>query len=274
MPSPSRSASLIMSSTSSSLSFSPRNSLNSMVPLPSWSTSFTMSLSSVSAHKTFHSPVKKFYVQHKELKWLFAELEMRQNPDSNHSCIVNSPDGRCPRERMTTPSSAMVMVPSSSLSNSMKASLNSAKIFDSRLTVSSELTGAKTTPWKSLCTQMLKVLHRGGVQVTTSKFTLSHRPDGHMRHETDGDLQNKATMRDKKLTSYLILGESVLGLKSNQQSGGGTCLIADTKIVVPLVPGKRVLDHVFRDTLVISDVLRTVAQKEANPQVSIVLLYI
>lgn len=35
------------------------------------------------------------------------------------------PDGLCPSDRMTTPSSAIVMVPSSSLSNSMNASLNS-----------------------------------------------------------------------------------------------------------------------------------------------------
>ena len=38
---------------------------------------------------------------------------------------VRLPDGRCPSDRMTTPSSAIVMVPSSSLSKSMNASLNS-----------------------------------------------------------------------------------------------------------------------------------------------------
>jgi hypothetical protein len=37
------------------------------------------------------------------------------------------PEGLWPSDRITTPSSAMVMVPSSSLSNSMNASLNSAK---------------------------------------------------------------------------------------------------------------------------------------------------
>lgn len=36
-----------------------------------------------------------------------------------------SPVGRCPMERITTPNSANVIDPSSSLSNSMKTSLNS-----------------------------------------------------------------------------------------------------------------------------------------------------
>ena len=41
--------------------------------------------------------------------------------------LWNSPVGRWPSDRMTTPSSAIVIAPSSSLSNSMNASLNSEK---------------------------------------------------------------------------------------------------------------------------------------------------
>lgn len=36
--------------------------------------------------------------------------------------------GRCPNDRMTTPNSAMLILPSSSLSKSMKASLNSVRV--------------------------------------------------------------------------------------------------------------------------------------------------
>lgn len=43
----------------------------------------------------------------------------------NENCIWYLPLGRCPKERKTIPSSAIVMVPSSSLSKSMNASLNS-----------------------------------------------------------------------------------------------------------------------------------------------------
>lgn len=46
---------------------------------------------------------------------------------SNENFFVCVPLGRWPNERITTPSSAIVIVPSSSLSNSINASLNSGK---------------------------------------------------------------------------------------------------------------------------------------------------
>lgn len=46
-------------------------------------------------------------------------------PKQKNGCHNYLPLGRCPSERITTPNSAIVIVPSSSLSNSMNASLNS-----------------------------------------------------------------------------------------------------------------------------------------------------
>lgn len=158
-----------------------RNSLNSMVPLPSWSTSFTMSRSSVSVDTREHAIISieraserasahntdrrtqtererptqvtignrrsaaARPVAHGEFRaalqlcGLFEvvrELVMKGAGEYLWArwwafyfpigvCMTCIPEGLWPRERITTPNSAMVMVPSSSLSNNMNASLNS-----------------------------------------------------------------------------------------------------------------------------------------------------
>lgn len=61
-----------------------------------------------------------------EVPFLEKEISLNWCWNRNEkSFFFNLPVGRCPNERITTPSSAIVIDPSSSLSNNMKTSLNS-----------------------------------------------------------------------------------------------------------------------------------------------------
>ena len=125
-PSPSISASLIISSTSSSVNFSPRlvmtclNSAAEISPLPSLSKTLNASMSSSSESYSF----------------IFLAMSDKNSgksivplPSASTSLIIsyNSASvGFYPSDLMTVPNSLVVMVPSPSLSKREKASLNSA----------------------------------------------------------------------------------------------------------------------------------------------------
>lgn len=126
-----RNASLSSSSLSATFIFFDiikRNSLNSIVPFPLMSTSFTMLRSSFSVWKGEKKCVKSCYIacmhfQNKFALPLHVAINLLKAEKREKRYL---PLGRCPRERITTPSSAIVIVPSSSLSKSINASLNSA----------------------------------------------------------------------------------------------------------------------------------------------------
>ena len=125
-PSPSISASLIISSTSSSVNFSPRfvmtclNSAAEISPFPSLSKTLNASMSSSSESYSF----------------IFLAMSERNSgksivplPSASTSLIIsyNSASvGFQPRDLMTVPNSLVVIVPSPSLSKRENASLNSA----------------------------------------------------------------------------------------------------------------------------------------------------
>merc|ERR1712210_292908 len=119
------SASLIISSTSSSVSFSPRlvitclSSAAEMKPLPSLSNTRNASRISSSLSVSF----------------IFLAIMVRNSgksmvpfPSASTSLIMSCSSasvGFCPRDLITVPSSLVVMVPSPSLSKRENASLNS-----------------------------------------------------------------------------------------------------------------------------------------------------
>merc|ERR1712210_229646 len=120
------SAPLIISSTSSSVSFSPRlvitclSSAAEMKPLPSLSNTRNASRISSSLSVSF----------------IFLAIMVRNSgksmvplPSASTSLIMSCSSasvGFCPRDLITVPNSLVVMVPSPSLSKREKASLNSA----------------------------------------------------------------------------------------------------------------------------------------------------
>ncbi|CAN7993363.1 unnamed protein product [Ixodes pacificus] len=125
------SASRIISSTSSSVSFSPRlvmtwrSSAAEMKPLPSLSN--TRNASRISSSESVSFILRAIIVRNsgKSIVPLPAVV-----PSASTSLIMSCSSasvGFWPSERMTVPSSLVVMVPSPSLSNSENASLNSAR---------------------------------------------------------------------------------------------------------------------------------------------------
>ena len=125
-PSPSISASLIISSTSSSVSFSPKfvitclSSAAEISPFPSLSKTLKASISSSSESYSF----------------IFLAIKAKNSgksivpfPSASTSLIISYSSasvGFYPNDLITVPSSLVVIVPSPSLSKSAKASLNSA----------------------------------------------------------------------------------------------------------------------------------------------------
>nr|UYM80477.1 calmodulin-like protein 1 [Membranipora membranacea] len=125
-PSPSISASLIISSTSSSESFSPRlvmmclSSAAEIKPLPSLSN--TLKASRISSSESVSFIFLAIMVKN-------SGKSMVPLPSASTSLIISASSasvGFWPKDLMTVPSSLVVIVPSPSLSNREKASLNSA----------------------------------------------------------------------------------------------------------------------------------------------------
>ena len=119
------SASLIISSTSSSVSFSPklvitwRNSAALMNPFPSLSKTRNASLISSSESVSFI--LRAIIVRN-------SGKSMVPLPSASTSLIISwssASVGFCPNDLITVPNSLVVMVPSPSLSNRLNASLNS-----------------------------------------------------------------------------------------------------------------------------------------------------
>ena len=124
-PSPSISASFIISSTSSSVNFSPRvvitylSSIAEICQLPSLSNILKASLNSYSVSMSF----------------IFFAIRVRNSrksivplPSSSTSLIISYNSisvGFYPKDLITVPSSSVVITPSPSLSNKENASLNS-----------------------------------------------------------------------------------------------------------------------------------------------------
>ena len=125
-PSPSISASRIISSTSSSVNFSPRfvitclSSAAEISPLPSLSKTLKASRSSSSESVSFSFLAMRLKNSGKSIVPL---------PSASTSFIISwssASVGFQPKDLMTVPSSLVVIDPSPSLSKSEKASLNSA----------------------------------------------------------------------------------------------------------------------------------------------------
>ncbi|CAN7939529.1 unnamed protein product [Ixodes hexagonus] len=140
------SASRIISSTSSSVSFSPRlvmtwrSSAAEMKPLPSLSN--TRNASRISSSESVSFILRAIIVRNSG-KSIVPQRRKRVVPSASTSLIMSCSSasvGFWPRERMTVPSSLVVMVPSPSLSNSENASLNSAKRIDADYDTQNELT--------------------------------------------------------------------------------------------------------------------------------------
>jgi len=142
-PSPSISASLIISSTSSSVNFSPRlvmtclSSAAEISPLPSLSN--TLKALIIYYIKYLYIYIKVFTSinsSSESYSFIFLAISERNSgksivplPSASTSLIIsyNSASvGFYPNDLITVPSSLVVIVPSPSLSNKEKASLNSA----------------------------------------------------------------------------------------------------------------------------------------------------